>query len=131
MAEEGVYQGRNAFLRWWPKLLVVLAVVVVYLDTNHAIQWVALFSFIAYVHARWLPWRFTIHEDGLALTFPFGRRIFLPRSALTVRLEVVGAVAMVGRRRHFGYLLMDHLGYTPGNEERLRGAFTLLGYNLI
>ena len=60
-----------------------------------------------------------VPEDGLALTFPFGRHLFLPRSSLTVRMEVVGAVALVGRRRHFGYLLMERIGYEPDNERRM------------
>jgi hypothetical protein len=131
MAEYAGYLGRNRFLRWWPKLLLVLGAVVLYVDWNHAIQWATLFAAIAYVHGRWLPWQFAIREDGLALTFPFGRHLFLPRSALTVRIEVVGAIAMVGRRRHFGYLLMDRIGYEPDGERRLRSAFTGFGYNLI
>ena len=120
MAEVAGYLGRNRFLRWWPKLLLVLAVIILVVNTNHGIQWATLLAVIAYVHGRWLPWQFAIHDDGLTLTFPFGRRLFLPRSRLTVRIEVVGAVAMVGRRRHFGYLLMDRIGYEPNDEERLR-----------
>ena len=131
MAEDAVYQGRNRFLRWWPKLLLALAALILYVGWSHSIQWVTLLAAIAYVHGRWLPWQFTIREDGLALQFPFGRRLFLPRSSLTVRMEVVGAVAMVGRRRHFGYLLMDRIGYEPDNERRLRGAFTGFGYHLV
>ena len=131
MAYEAGYLGQNRFLRWWPKLLAVLAVIILVLGTNHGIQWATLCAVIAYVHGRWLPWQFAIREDGLSLAFPFGRRLFLPRGALTVRIEMVGAIAMVGRRRHFGYLLMDRIGYEPDNEERLRGAFTGLGYNLI
>jgi hypothetical protein len=131
MADDGVYQCQNGFLRWWPKLLLALAACILVVNTNHALQWVTLLAFVAYVHGRWLPWRFTIHPEGLALTFPFGRQLFLPRSSLTVRIDMVGAVAMVGRRRHFGYLLMDHIGYEPNSEERLRGAFAIAGYNLM
>ena len=129
--DDGVYQGRNVFLRWWPKALLVLAAAVLFVGWNHSIQWVSLLALVAYVHGRWLPWRFTICADGLELTFPFGRRLFLPRNAITVRMEMVGAVAMIGRHRHFGYLLLDRLGYEPGNEGKLRGAFSLLGYTLL
>ena len=131
MTEDAVYQGRNRFLRWWPKFLLVLGAIVLYVDWDHAIQWATLLAAVAYVHGRWLPWKFAIHEDGLALTFPFGRHLFLPRSSLTVRMEVVGAVALVGRRRHFGYLLMERIGYEPDSERRLRGAFTGFGYKLM
>ena len=130
MADNGVYEGQNRFLRWWPKMLLALAVPILYVGWVHAIQWVSLLVLVAYIHGRWLPWRFTIRSDGLELTFPFGRRIFLPRASLTVRLEMVGAVAMTGRRRHFGYLLFDSIGYDPGGEGRLRDAFTIAGYNL-
>jgi hypothetical protein len=128
--DDGVYEGRNKFLRWWPKLLLLLAASILFVAWTHAIQWVTLLVFVAYVHGRWLPWQFTIREDGIELMFPFGRRLFLEKNRLTVRIEVVGAVAMVGRRRHFGYLLLDRIGYEPDGERRLRGAFTLLGYNL-
>lgn len=117
-------------MRWWPKVLLALAAVVLYIGWTSTIQWVTLLALVAYVHGRWLPWQFDIRADGLALIFPFGRRLFLPRSSLTVRMEVVGAFAMVGRRRHFGYLLMERIGYEPNNEERLRGAFTGFGYTL-
>jgi hypothetical protein len=130
MGDDGAYRGRNRFLRWWPKILVALAAVILYVGWSHSIQWVTLLALVAYVHGRWLPWQFTIREDGLALIFPFGRHLFLPRSTLTVRMEVVGAFAMVGRRRHVGYLLLERIGYEPNNEERLRGAFTGFGYNL-
>jgi hypothetical protein len=67
MAEAAVYQGRNRFLRWWPKLLLGLAALILYVGWSHSIQWVTLLAAIAYVHGRWLPWQFTIREDGLAL----------------------------------------------------------------
>ncbi len=65
MGDAGVYEGRNPFLRWWPKLLVVIAVGVVLLGWNHTVQWATLLCLLAYVHGRWLPWRFTIGEDGI------------------------------------------------------------------
>ena len=129
--DEAGYLGRNWFLRWWPKVLLGFAVLILVINTNHGIQWAMLLALVAYIHGRWLPWQFAIREDGLSLAFPFGRRLFLPRQSLTVRIEMVGAIAMVGRRRHFGYLLMDRLGYEPNNEERLRGAFSGFGYNLL
>jgi hypothetical protein len=131
VADEAGYLGRNRFLRWWPKVLLGLAVAMLVMGWNHSLQFATLLALTSYIHGRWLPWQFTIREDGLALAFPFGRRLFIPRAALTVRVEMVGAIAMVGRRRHFGYLLMDHIGYEPNNEQELRGAFTGFGYNLL
>jgi hypothetical protein len=131
MADDAGYLGRNRFLRWWPKMLIVLAGILLYSGTSHAIQFATTLALVAYIHGRWLPWQFSIRDDGLALEFPFGRRLFLPKRALTVRIDMVGAVAMVGRRRHFGYLLLDRLGYEPNGEARLRGAFNGFGYKLL
>jgi hypothetical protein len=126
----GSYQGGSAFLRWWPKLMVVLAVGLLVVGWPRSIQWAALFLVLAYVHGRWLPWQFTILEDGLDLTFPFGRHRFLPKESLKVRIEVVGATALVGRHRWVGYLLMDRVLYEPGRDVLLRTAFAGLGYEL-
>jgi hypothetical protein len=111
-------------------MLVVLAIWALVVGWSRSIQWATLLVVVADVHGRWLPWQFTILDDGLALTFPFGRRVFLPKSSLRVRMEVVGATALVGRRRKFGYLLMDRVLYEPGREILLRTAFTGLGYDL-
>ena len=130
MADEAGYLGRNRFLRWWPKGLLALAALILYAHPSHATQWVTLLVVVAYIHGRWLPCQFAIRADGLTLGFPFGRQLFLPRATLTVRMELVGAVALVDRRRFFGYLLLERLGYEPNSEDRLRGAFTGFGYHL-
>lgn len=111
-------------------VMLTLALALLLLGGLHAIQWTTLLVAVAYTHARWMPWQFTIREEGLALTFPFGRRVFLPKASLTVRMEAVGAIALVGRRRRFGYPLMDRILYEPGRALLLRNAFTGLGYEL-
>jgi len=130
MALPGSYQGGSAFLRWWPKVMVIVALGMLIVGWSRSIQWATLLVIIAYLHGRWLPWQFNILEDGLALRFPFGRHLFLPKQSLTVRLEMVGATALVGRRRRFGYLLMDRFLYEPGRDILLETAFTGLGYKL-
>ena len=77
-----------------------------------------------------MPCQFTIREDGIELAFPFGRHVFLPKASLTVRMETIGATALVGHHRRFGYLLMDRILYEPGRAILLRSAFTGLGYEL-
>jgi hypothetical protein len=131
MAEAGFYRGSNRFLRWWPKALLALAVLILFVGSSHAIQWVTLLAAVAYAHGRWLAWQFTIDADGLELLLPFGRRRFFPRSSVSIRIEVVGAVALIGRHRHLGYLLLETIGYAPDGETRLRGAFTGLGYRIV
>jgi hypothetical protein len=130
MAQAGSYQGGSAFLRWWPKVMVAFAIWVLLIGWSRSIQWATLLVAIAYIHGRWLPWQFTILEEGLALTFPFGRHLFLPKKSLTVRMEVVGAIALIGPRRRFGYLPMDRSLYEPGREILPRTALTGLGYDL-
>lgn len=124
------YQGGSAFLRWWPAAMLGCAAAMYALGGFHGIQWITLLIVLAAAHARWMPWQFTIRKDGLALAFPFGRRVFLPKASLTVRIETVGATALVGRHRRFGYLLMDRILYEPGRSILLHTAFSGLGYTI-
>jgi hypothetical protein len=78
-----------------------------------------------------LPWRFAVFDEGLDLLFPFGRHVFLPKAATTVRLESVGAVAMTGQHRHRGYLLHDGVLYVPEQRMRLRRALSFYGYRVV
>lgn len=125
------YEGASAFLRWWPKVMIGLAIATFVLRIDHALQWATLLVVCAWVHGRVLPWRFAVLADGLDLVFPFGRRVFLPRPSTTVRLEPVGAVAMSGTHRHLGYLLHDGVLYQPGQRTRLRNAFDFYGYRVV
>jgi hypothetical protein len=130
VAEPTSYQGGSTFLRYWPVAMLGTAVALYLLGGMHTIQWMTLLVVLALVHARWMPWQFTIRTDGLALTFPFGRRVFLPKASLRVRMETVGATALVDGHKRFGYLLMDRILYEPGRSVLLRTAFTGLGYDL-
>jgi hypothetical protein len=122
------YQGGSAFLRWWPALLLVLGLVTAVSAGHRGLPWTTFLVVVAYCHSRWLPWQFTIEADGVALAFPFGRREFLPKTMLTMRMETVGATALVGRHRHLGYPLLDSILYVPGRTILLRTALTGLGY---
>jgi hypothetical protein len=125
------YEGCSGFLRWWPRFLVAGAVVLVAIGLSHSIQWATLLMAVAFLHSRWLPWRFVVERDGLVLTFPFRRDLFLPKSSTSIRIEYVGAFALVGRRRWFGYPLNERLGYEPGQRPRLRAAFTWFDYDIV
>jgi len=125
------FESSSGFLRWWPKILLVAALLVVVLQVERSLQWAGLFVIVAYVHGRWLPWRFTVFDDGLALTFAFGRRLFVPKRSTTVRIQYAGAVALVGRARRFGYPLIDQVLYQPGNTNRLTLALDAAGYDII
>jgi hypothetical protein len=126
------YEGTSGFLLWAPKVFLFMAAVIYLSHWNHSIEFATTFVVLAFIHSRWLPWRFEIREDGLELVFPFGRRLFLSRSFATVRVDVVGAMVYDGRRgkHRFGYPLMDGILYTPGRESVLRSAFVDRGYTV-
>jgi len=125
------YEGASKFLRWWPKILLGLALAVLVSRVSHSLQWATLLVVCAWLHGRLLPWRFSVFDDGLELVFPFGKRVFMPKPSTTVRLETVGAVAMTGTHRHLGYLLHDGVLFEPGQRLRLRRAFDFYGYRVI
>ena len=122
------YQGGSAFLRWWPRLLLALAALVALVGWSRSLPWATLFVLVAVLHSRLLPYQFTILDEGLELRFPFGRRLLLPKQSLTIRMDTVGALALVGRHRWIGYPLLDKILYEPGRSMLLRTAFSGLGY---
>jgi hypothetical protein len=130
MSARPAYEGASPFLRWFPWGLLALAAIVLASRWNHSIQFATLLAVLAYVHGRWLPSRFVVFADGLALRFPFGRHIFLPKQSLTIRIEMVGAFALTGAHRRFGYPLLNRILYEPGHQELLRRVFTENGYDL-
>ncbi len=73
--------------------MVVFAVLVLIGTGRGAAFYAVLFAVCGLVSARYLPWRFAVLDEGIALWFPFGRRLFLPKDAVTVR---------VGLREHRG-----------------------------
>jgi hypothetical protein len=125
------YEGTSGFLRWWPKALLVFALVLIANGWDHSLQWATFLVLAAWLHGRMLPWRFDVLADGLHLVFPFGRHVFLPKDTTTVRLETVGAVALFGGHRHLGYLLHDGVLYVPDQRIRLRRALNFYGYRVV
>jgi hypothetical protein len=111
-------------------LLLVTALWLLIIGWSRSIPWATFLAVVAYIHGKWLPCQFTILDEGLSLRFPFGRRVLLPKKTLTIRLDLVSAIALVGRRRRFGYPLVDRMLYDPGRCWLLQSAFRGLGYNL-
>ena len=124
------YEGGSAFLRWSPKAFLVFAVLILASRWNHSVQFATLFCLLAYIHARWLACHFCVYDEGVLLTFPFGRRKFLSKESMRIRIEMVGAIALLGRHRRFGYPLMDSILYQPNHEETMRRVFTARGYDV-
>jgi hypothetical protein len=74
-----------------------------------ALLYCIAFAACGLVAARYLPWRFAVLDEGIALWFPFGRRLFLPKAAVTVRVDAGSPVAYPQAFRRFGYPLTDGL----------------------
>jgi hypothetical protein len=130
MASEATFVGSSTMLRWFPKAMLALALLILVAGWPRSIQWAVLLFVGAYIYGRWLPWRFDVLDDGIALTFAFGRHLFLPKRSTTVRLEYVGAIALPENRRRFGYPLTNGLGFEPQREKGLRLALVLHGYTI-
>jgi len=126
----GSYQGGSSFLRWWPRALPLVALLILEVGWNHAVQWATLLVVAAAAHGRFLPCAFTVTDDGVWMRFPFGQRRFLAKEAVTIRLDVIGAVALVGPRRRIGYPLIDRILYEPGRTSLLYTAFSSFGYHV-
>jgi hypothetical protein len=126
------YEGTSGYLRWGPKFFLFMAGFMFLVHWNHWFQFSATFCSIAFIHNRWLPWRFEIEDDGVQLVFPFGRRLYFSRSVAAIRIEVVGATVFDTRRSKFrlGYPLMDGLLFHPGRETLLRSAFVERGFTV-
>jgi hypothetical protein len=119
--------GESRFLRWWPLLAVVVAVALVFSGSSGPLPLVLMVG--AVLSALMLPWRFVVVDDGIALWFPFGRRRFYRRDALTVRADRGGAVAYPGRARRFGYPLTD--GLVEKRRLLLRAVLVEHGFRVI
>jgi hypothetical protein len=133
MSDDGQwYEGTSTFMLWAPKVFVFMAVGIYLSHWNHSIEFASTFLVLAFIHSRWLPWRFEIRDDGLQLVFPFGRHLFVSRSSATIRVDVVGAMLYDdGRGKfRFGYPLLDGILYQPGRESVLRSAFVDRGYTV-
>jgi hypothetical protein len=89
--------------------MVALAALVLVGSGRGAAFYAVVFALCGLVVARYLPWRFAVLDEGIALWFPFGRRLFLPREAVTVRVRSGSPVAYPEVYRRFGYPLTDGL----------------------
>jgi len=116
------------FLRCWPPGMFVFAAVVLISTGNGALFYGALFALCGLVSARYLPWRFAVLDDGIALWFAFGRRMFLPKDAVTVRVGSGSSVAYPEAFRRFGYPLTD--GLVERRRKLLRAVLVEHGFRL-
>ncbi|MDQ6852521.1 MAG: hypothetical protein M3046_02345 [Actinomycetota bacterium] len=122
------YVGTSAFLRYWPPGMIVFAAIVLFGTGRGAVLYGVLFTFCGLVSARYLPWRFAVLDDGIALWFAFGRRLFLPKDAVTVRVGAGSSVAYPEAFRRFGYPLTD--GLVERRRKLLRAVLVEHGFRV-
>jgi hypothetical protein len=87
-----------------------------------------LFAVCGLVSARYLPWRFAVLDEGIALWFAFGRRLFLPKDAVTVRVGSGSPVAYPEVFRRLGYPLTD--GLVERRRSALRAVLVEHGFRI-
>jgi hypothetical protein len=122
------YVGQSVFLRCWPPGMLVFAIVVLTGAGAGALFYSAFFALCGLVAARYLPWRFAVLDEGIALWFPFGRRMFLPKDAVTVRVRSGSPVAYPEVFRRWGYPLTD--GLVERRRKLLRSVLVEHGFHL-
>ncbi|HZP31147.1 MAG TPA: hypothetical protein VFC99_19515 [Acidimicrobiia bacterium] len=77
---------------------------------------------------RVMPWRFEVLDEGLELWFALGRRRFLRRDEVTVRVNPGSPVALCGPGRRFGYPLTD--GFVERRRAMLRSVLIEFGFEV-
>lgn len=122
------YEGQSVFLRCWPPGMVVFAAIVLTGTGRAAAFYAIVFAICGLVAARYLPWRFAVLDEGIILWFPFGRRMFLPKDAVTVRVSVGSPVAYPEAYRRFGYPLTD--GLVERRRTLLRAVLVEHGFHI-
>jgi len=119
--------GQSLPLRFLPWLVIVVGFCTAI--SNASPLPVGLFLVALGVFARLaLPWRFVIVDEGIALWFGFGKRRFLARDDITVRVEF-GDLRVVPNSEHFGYLLTD--GITNRRVPALRAVLEEHGFRVL
>jgi hypothetical protein len=108
--------------------MIVLALIVLTSAGANAASFAALFTVSAVVVARALPWRFDILDDGIDLSFAFGRRRFLSKAETTVAVGLGGAVARRRSATRFGYPLTD--GFVESRRITLRNVLVEHGFDV-
>ena len=123
------YIGQSQFVRWWPEVAVVIAVAL--LAAGPVAGAFSLFAVaVAGIWAYVMPWRFVVVDDGIALWFPFGRRRFLAREEVTVRVNRGGAVAYRAKEeRGLGIPLTD--GLVEKRRMLLRAVLVEHGFRVV
>ena len=99
------FVGQSLSLRVLPGVVIAVGVSTAVSNASRLPLGVFLMAFGVFTSLA-IPWRFAVVDEGIAMWFGFGKRRFLAKDDLTVRVEF-GDVQVVPHMEHFGYLLTD------------------------
>ncbi len=99
------FVGQSLSLRVLPWMVIAVGLSTAVSNASRLPLGVCLVAFGAFASMA-IPWRFIVVDEGIAMWFGFGKRRFLVRDDVTVRVEF-GDVQVVPNSEHFGYLLTD------------------------
>jgi hypothetical protein len=121
------FVGRSLALRFLPWLLIAVGLLTAIANAGAVLF--GVFLVVLGVFARVaLPWRFVVVDEGVALWFGFGRRRFLAKDDVTVRVEF-GDVRVLPNSERFGYLLTD--GVSNRRAPILRAVLEEHGFRIV
>ena len=123
--EQPIYVGQSQLLHYWPSLMVAGALVG-YLLVGPIPALVLLVPGLAAALA--MPWRFAVHDRGIALWFAFGKYRYLAKEQVSVRVGHGSTVLLPRRADRFGYPLTN--GLVERRRMVLRAVLAEHGFDL-
>jgi len=116
--------GQSLSVRYLPWLAIIVGCFSVSSNVPFAFVMLALGAYAIVT----VPWLFVIDDSGIVLRFGFGRRRFLGRSDVAVRVNRNGVLAIPSGDR-FGYPLTD--GFSTRRAVNLRVALEGHGFRIL
>ena len=114
-------------MRRWPHLMILLGFSQTVASAGSAVVGAGFIVFGSLVSVV-LPWRFVVVDQGIGLWFGFGRRRFLPRDDIVVRVGLGPTVVFRNGAERFGYPLSD--GLVERRRRELRAVLGEHGFRL-
>jgi hypothetical protein len=120
-----VYVGQSRLLHYWPWCTIAVSILAL---AAGSVGGALFFVVLALVFGGSLPWRFDVFGSGIALWFGFGKRRFLRKENITLRVGLGSTLVLRRGANRFGYTLTDGLGEHRG--EVLRSVLAEHGFDI-
>jgi hypothetical protein len=121
------YVGQSRFVHRWPHLMIVLGFAQAVTGAGPKLAGAA-FMVVGGLVSAGMPWRFVVVDQGIGLWFGFGRRRFLARDDITVRVGIGPTVVYRNGAERFGVPLSD--GLVERRRAELRSVLAEHGFRL-